>query len=144
MFYGRDLKLRNKKKLLEAFQIAKRTASDIVLETGQLPQEELIENIRRGYAVILPSISEVSPNLVLDALRCGKPFILTKYSEYATTFADLGLFVDPLDVNDIAGKIVKLADDNVYADLSRRIKARPLTRTYAQLADDFIALAKTL
>jgi glycosyltransferase involved in cell wall biosynthesis len=141
---GRDIKLKNMPALRQAIEIAKKKVPDIALETGQVSHQELIDKISRGYAVILPSISEISPNYILDAIRCGKPFILTKYSEYARLYGDLGLLVDPLVVNDIAEKIVQMCDDETYAGLSRRISARLLTRTYAELADDFVALAKTI
>ncbi len=143
LFYGRDLKLRNKKKLMVAFQNAKKKLPEIVLEVGQLPQSELLEKIRRSYCIILPSISEVTPNYVLDALRCGKPFILTKYSEFAETYPDFGLFVDPLDANDITEKIIEMANDATYQRMVERIQSHPITRTYSDLTDDFLELIKT-
>ena len=142
--FGRDIKLKNTPHLYEAFTIAQQKVPGIVLETGQMPHKELMDKISHCYAVILPSISEVSPNYILDAIRSGKPFILTKYSEYARLYGDLGLIVDPLDVNDIAEKIVQMCDEVTHAELSRRISTRLLTRTYAELADDFVGLVKTL
>jgi glycosyltransferase involved in cell wall biosynthesis len=142
LFYGRDLKLRNKKKLLQAFQNAKKQVPSIALEVGQVPQKELIEKIRAGYCVIMPSISDITPNYILDALRCGKPFILTKYSEYAQTYAQFGLTVDPLDSDDITAKIIQMCDKKTYADFVQQIAAAPLVRTYSDLADDFIAFVK--
>lgn len=142
MAYGRDLKLRNREVLKKAFEKAKSKVLDIELEIGQVPQHVLFERIRQGYCLVLPSISDISPNYILDGLRAGKPFVMTKYSEYATTYAELGLFVDPLDEDDIAEKIVQMSDDGVHDGFVTRIKAKPLTRTYAELADDFLALAK--
>jgi len=142
LVYGRDLKLRNRSKLREAFALAKMKMPEIELEEGQVPQHVLFERIRAGYCLILPSISDISPNFILDGLRAGKPFVMTKYSEYAELYRDLGLFVDPLDVHDIAAKILAMADDKTYSDFVQKIKSAPLTRTYDELADDFIALAK--
>jgi glycosyltransferase involved in cell wall biosynthesis len=142
VMYGRDIKLRNKKKLAVAYQNAKKIVPEITLETGQLPQGELMEKIRRAYVVILPSVSEITPNLILDALRCGKPFILSKYSEYATLYKEFGLFVDPLDANDISEKILMMCDDSTYAGFVERIKQNPLMRTYDDLADDFIRIVQ--
>ncbi|MBI5469843.1 glycosyltransferase family 4 protein [Candidatus Kaiserbacteria bacterium] len=142
--FGRDIKLKNTSHLYEAFTLAQQKIPGIVLETGQVPHSELMDKISCGYAVILPSVSEVSPNYILDAIRCGKPFILTKYSEYARLYGDLGLLVDPLDVNDIAEKIVQMCDETTYAELSRRISTRLLTRTYADVAEDFQELVKNM
>ena len=143
LFFGRDLKLRNKKRLLEAFQNAKKEVPGIVLEVGQVPQHELIEKIRRSYCVILPSVSDITPNYILDGLRCGKPFILTKYSEYAHTYAEFGVSIDPLDTADMTRKIVEMCDKTTYDALVTRISLNPPSRTYQDLAADFIELAHT-
>ncbi len=142
--YGRDIKLRNRARLREAFALVKEKAPDAELEEGQVPQHVLFERIRAGYCLILPSLTDISPNYILDGLRAGKPFVMTKYSEYAETYSDCGLFVDPLDVNDIAEKVAQMCDEKTYAEFVRKIAERPLTRSYSELADDFIALAKTV
>ncbi len=140
LWYVRGIRFKNEPVLREAFGKAKARVPDIELETGNLPQAELIEKIRRSYAVILPSISDISPNYILDAIRCGKPFILTKFSGLAERYGDLGLLCDPRSADDVADRIVELCDENVYARLSERIKAHPIERTYAQVAQDFLAL----
>lgn len=142
--YGRDVKLRNREVLKKAFEKAKVSVPDIELEIGQLPQHVLFERIENGYCLILPSVSDISPNYILDGLRAGKPFIMTKYSEYAETYKDFGFFVDPLDENDIAEKIVAMSDKATYDTFVKKIKAHVFSRTYAELADDFILLAKRL
>lgn len=140
--YSRDLKLRNRELLKKAFEKAKETVPDIELEVGQLPQHVLFDRISEGYCLVLPSISDISPNYILDGLRAGKPFVMTKYSEYAETFKDLGLFVDPLDENDIVEKIVAMSDSTTYEAFVQKIRKFSFSRTYAELAEDFIQLAK--
>jgi glycosyltransferase involved in cell wall biosynthesis len=140
LWYTRGIRFKNETVLREAFALAQKQVPDIVLETGMIPQRELIEKMRRCYAVILPSLAELSPNYILDALRCGKPFIQTMYSGFAEKYAAYGLTCDPLSAEDIAAKIVQLCDAGMYAELSHRIAVLPLTRTYTQVADDFLAL----
>lgn len=144
LLYGRDLKLRNRTKLREAFAIAKEKMPDIELEEGQVPQHVLFERIRKGYCLLLPSVSDISPNYILDGLRAGKPFIMTKYSDYSTTYSDLGLFVDPLNVQDIADKILKMANDTTYQDFAQKIQHTSFTRTYSELAKDFAELGQRI
>jgi glycosyltransferase involved in cell wall biosynthesis len=141
MIYGRDIQLRNRAKLREAFTIAKEKVPEIELEEGQVPQHVLFDRIRAGYCVVLPSITDISPNFILDGLRAGKPFVMTKYSEYAKLYSELGLFIDPLDIQDIASKIIAMADESTYNGFVEKIKATSFSRTYADLADDFLALA---
>lgn len=142
--FGRPLFLKNDATLADAFALAQKRVPDISLETGMVPHDQLMEKIRACYAVIVPSISEVSPNLILDAMRCGKPFILTKYSGFADRYTQFGLICDPLSVEDIANKIVQLCDDQLYGELSRRIMENPPTRTYADVTDDFLKLIDSL
>jgi glycosyltransferase involved in cell wall biosynthesis len=144
LWYTRGIRFKNEEILKAAFAKAKAQVPDIELETGVVPQAELIERIRRGYAVILPSLTEISPNYILDALRCGKPFIQTKYSGFADTYAPYGLTCDPLSEDDIAEKIIELCDPVRYAALGEKISTLRLERTYVQVADDFLALFKTL
>ncbi len=144
LVYGRDLKLRNRKRLKEAFALAKEKVPDIELEEGRVPQHVLLERIRAGYCLLLPSISDITPNYILDGLRAGKPFIMTKYSEYAEVYKDFGFFVDPLDSRDIADKIVMMSDTNTYEGFVKKIAQNPLTRTYADLAFDFVNLANLI
>lgn len=143
LWYVRGIRFKNEPVLRAAFAKAKERVPEIELETGTLPQNELIEKIRRSYAVILPSISDISPNYILDAIRCGKPFIMTKFSGLAERYGDLGLLCDPRSADDVAAKIVELCDEKVYAEHSRRIAAYPIERTYAQVADDFLALFRS-
>lgn len=140
LWYVRGIRFKNERLLREAFAKARERVPEIELETGTLPHAELIEKIRRSYAVILPSISDISPNYILDAIRCGKPFIMTKFSGLAERYGDLGLLCDPRSADDVAEKIVELCDEKVYAGLSARIAAHPIERTYAQVADEFLAL----
>ena len=142
--FSRDIKLKNGDNLEKAFELAKKWVPNLELETGLVPYSEMIDKIRSCYAVIVPSISDITPNYILDALRCGKPFILTKYSEYARLYGDRGLLIDPLSVDDMAEKIAALCHERTYEELVGRIADRPITRTYADLADDFIALGKEL
>ncbi len=142
--FGRAIGFKNVLKMQEAFILAKEKVPEITLEEGKLPQHLLMEKIQKGYCVLVPSLAEISPNLVLDALRAGKPFITSKYCEYTEMYKDFGLFVDPLDVRDIAEKIVMMCDEKVYEKFSKNIAKHPLTRTYDALAEDFLALFKRL
>ncbi|MEY4747067.1 MAG: hypothetical protein RLZZ416_116 [Candidatus Parcubacteria bacterium] len=139
-FFTRQIALKNIKIFNRAFAAAKVIQPDIVLEEGTLPHTELLERMRRCYAVVLPSVSEVTPNYIIDAIRCGKPFLLTKYSGYAGPFGSYGVIVDPLDEKDMTRGILELSDPNRYADLCSRISEFKDVRTYDDVAKDMLAL----
>lgn len=140
LFYTRPIVLKNRAAFERAFAAAKETYPDIELEGGMVSRDEMLERTRRAYAVVLPSVSDITPNAILDAIRCGKPFLLTKYSAYAQRFAHLGVIVDPLDEADMARGVRRLADPEVYMQLRAHISAFNETHTYDDIAREFLAL----
>jgi glycosyltransferase involved in cell wall biosynthesis len=142
LFFSRDIVLKNRHAFRKAFQKAKEKYPGIILEEGMLPHAELIEKIRTGYAVVVPSISDITPNVILESMRCGKPFLLTKFSGYAEAYADCGAIVDPESIEDMQRGIEELADDAVYTRYMNAIRRRYTTRTYEDLAREFIDIVK--
>ncbi|MDZ4227325.1 MAG: glycosyltransferase family 4 protein, partial [Patescibacteria group bacterium] len=142
ILYSRDIALKNIAAFTRAFAEAKKEYPDIELETGTLPHAELAERMRSCYAVVLPSISDITPNYIIDAIRCGKPFLLTKYSAYAQRFGEYGVIVDPLDEADMSRGIEKLADTGNYRRLRAKIATFNEVRTYDDIAAEFMALLK--
>ena len=140
LFYTRQIALKNAPALHRAFAVAKAVHPDLELDEGMVLHTELMERMRACYAVVLPSISEVTPNYIIDALRCGKPFLLTKYSGYAERFGHYGVLVDPLDEADITRGITKLADPTTYDELCARIASWNETHTYDDIAREFVAV----
>lgn len=140
LFYTRPLALKNNAAFRQAFEQARVQRPEITLEEGVVPHEELMSRMREGYAVVLPSISDVTPNYILDAIRFGKPFLLTKYSGYAEPFKDLGIIIDPFSIDDMTRGILALADEAQYAAQSARIKAFTQVRTYDDIAREFISI----
>ena len=139
LWYVRPIAMKNGAHVRSAFAKAKARHPDIVLEEGMVPQEKLLERMKSCYAVILPSVTEISPNYILDALRFKKPFIMDKYSGYAKWLAPYGLLVDPLDEDDIARAIEELADESGYARAVEKATEFSFTRTYAEVARAFLA-----
>lgn len=140
LWYVRDIAMKNAVHVRAAFQKAKQLFPDIELETGSVPKEELLERMRRCYAVILPSVTEISPNYILDAIRCRKPFVMDRYSGLATELAPYGMVVDPLDEEDIAHAIGLLATEEGYRDALAKVSRFSTVRTYEDIAHDFLAL----
>ena len=127
-----------------AFAKAKAARPEIVLEEGIMPKARLLEGIKSCYAVMLPSVSEISPNYILDALRFHKPFIMTKYSGFAEWLGQYGILVDPLDEADITRAIAKIAEPAGYAEACAKAARFSFVRTYDEVAKDFLALIQQL
>lgn len=141
IFAGRPVKLKNKELLEKAFSEAKKERPEIELEMIKgLDYERAIEKISDSYAAILPSLSEVSPNFILDAIRAGKPFILTRETGFYEKLKDIGLFVDPKSIKDIKEKIIFLADGQNYEKQKNLINGFDFRHSWEEIAEEFLAL----
>ena len=136
----RSIKLKNGQNLKKAFDEAVKIDGGLKLDSRQSTHEELLNKIASCYAVILPSVSEMSPNFILDALRFGKPFILTRETGLYDIVKDAGLFVDPLRPEDITEKILTLADDEKYSAYQKKAASFHLKHSWADIAGEFLGL----
>lgn len=138
LVFGRNLKLKNQSAFRKAFEAAHTNLS--LVELSSMSRDELFSRIARAHAVAVPSISDVAPNSVIDALRCGKPFLLTKYSGYAEQFREYGVIVDPLSESDMISGIQDLADTSKYQALCERVRAFKTVRMYKDVAREMLEL----
>jgi len=140
LFIGRIIKVRNIKRLIEAFEIIKKENSRCVLEiVGDGPEknniieyvndrklnnkiiikdgvnrEDVLNKIFNSDVVVLPSITEINANTVIEALMLGVNVVITKESEpFFINFSDQKIkYINPLEVNDIASHIIKSILEN--------------------------------
>ncbi len=141
VWVGRPLFLKNTARLARAFERARATCPEIELVTlANVPQEEAHRVMRRAWALVLPSLSEVTPNIALEALSFGVPVILTKETGYCESLKDSVLFVDPLSLEDIVAAVIRMADSNERRMWHARAAALPWGRTYRDIARDFLVL----
>jgi hypothetical protein len=135
---SRDRFIKNKSNLEAAFADVKSRHPEAVLDDKVVSHEVLLEKIRKARAVIVASISEVSPNLVLDALQHCVPVIVTRDTGIAERIADSTIFVDPSSVSDIAQAIESLLDPAAYEVRVRAIAARTFTHSWNEIAQEFL------
>lgn len=137
----RHLKWKNLDTLEKVFA---RVGDRAKLVTENYKFEELMARIKTSYAVILVSLGDISPNLILDAIRLEKPFIATKENGLMGRIRDVGLFVDPLDEEDITKAIEKMLDGKEYQALLERLKNFNFTHTWEEIANEFLEISQTL
>ncbi|OHA59671.1 MAG: hypothetical protein A2589_02330 [Candidatus Vogelbacteria bacterium RIFOXYD1_FULL_46_19] len=135
---GRDIFLKNLSGLKEAFSQAQIKDKTLKLKIlNQQSQEDLFREIKNCYAVIIPSFSEVSPNLALEAASFNKPVVLTKDNGIKDIMKDGALYVDPFDANDISDKILLMADVCHYKQCQENISKFSLTWSYDDIVRQF-------
>jgi glycosyltransferase involved in cell wall biosynthesis len=141
---GRRLHLKNIDRFRRAFNTVSKNRTDIELVEDRVSREKYLEMVASCYAVVIPSLSEVSPNTALDALRFGKPLILTKECGYAHRFGEAVIEIDPMDEDSMTKAIMAFLSDDEYGRAQRKIASFPCTRTFADVAREIRVIIQTL
>ena len=76
----------------------------------------------------------------MDAIRCDKPFILTKENGLYNRIKDISIFVDPKDPNDIAEKVIWLSDPINYKGQQKMLENFTFTHTWEDIAREYLAV----
>lgn len=141
IFATRNLKYKNIERFKTAFAIAASENPDITLEMyHDLPHAELMERIKNCWAVVMPSLGEISPHVILDALRCNRPFLLSRESGFAAELKNIGVLADPLSVNDLRDKILWLAREENWRTTHAQVVGFSKQHSWAEIADEILAL----
>lgn len=169
IFAGRLIKLKNLERLIKAFLKIRENNLKLVI-FGQGPAKENLQNLinrlgRNGRIkikgnvnhkelisfisgckfFILPSITEISPNLALECLSLKKPIILTQETGLSADLTKNIITVNPLSEDDIKAKIEYLLDDgnlNNYKISLERLAIKP--REWRQIAIEHLNIFKAL
>ncbi|PIQ92579.1 MAG: hypothetical protein COV70_00250 [Parcubacteria group bacterium CG11_big_fil_rev_8_21_14_0_20_39_22] len=134
----RKIKWKNIDMLYRAFNKAKETDPELKLDVENSPYDEFVEKIRQSYAVILVSLGDISPNMILDSIRLNKPFVVTKEVGIYERIKNIGIFVDPKDEEDIRNAIISLSDSKIYHEQKEKIEQFNFVHTYDEIAREFL------
>ncbi len=137
---SRDRFIKNKKNIETAFAEVRSRHPEAVLDTKVVSREGLIEKIRKAHAVVVASVSEVSPNMVLDAMQYCVPVIVTRDTGIADRIRGSAIFVDPSSVSDIAKAAETLLDPAAYRARVQAILGREFTHSWNEIAQEFLDL----
>lgn len=137
---SRERYIKNKNTLAEAWNIVSEKHSDIELDTKVVSHDVLQDKIRDSYVVIVPSLSEVSPNMVLDAITHGIPAIVTKDTGILDRVGDMVILVDSTSREDIVRGIEEILKPEVYAQKCEAIRNRNFSHSWNEISQEFIDL----
>lgn len=145
LWAGRDIPLKNLEYLKKAFNLAKESNNEIELNmiTG-IKREELLNKIKKSYAVILPSFSEISPNFILEAVAYNKPFIVTKHTGLVERLKEFGCFIDPFDIKSISESILLLSDSVYYYNKKENLLAFNFVHSYKEISEEFLSIYRKI
>ena len=109
-----------------------------------LPFDEFMNKINDSYAVIQVSLGDISPNLILDSIRMNKPFICTKEVGIFDRIKDAGIFVDPLNKEEIKQAVLELLDPDKYKLAQERVRHFSFTHTWKEIGDEFLSIYNSI
>jgi glycosyltransferase involved in cell wall biosynthesis len=136
----RVLKWKNIALLKEAFAEAQREVPDIELDLSNEPYEAFMKKIRASYSVILTSLGDISPNMILDALRHGTPAIFTRENGINNRIKDHVLLVNPQSKEDIVKAIKEIADPVKREEYKKKAEQFSFEHNWDNIAREFISL----
>lgn len=112
---------------------------------GSVKRELLFRQMAESSIFILPSLSDVGPNVILEALAEGTAVILTRESGYRDLLKDAALFVDPLDERDIRQALERYIGERSLRDLHKEMGKRiASSREWPDVAAEWASLFKSL
>jgi hypothetical protein len=141
---GRGIAYKNIPAFSQALNEVAKRHSDIELDVRPLPREQHIARLSSIYAFVVPSISEVNSNNIIEALQYGKPFLAPRDSGMFEKLQGLGVFVDTLDQKSMEAGIEELLDEGTYKGYVDRIRTFSYTHTWAQIADEIVNAANSI
>jgi|SRR3989344_2199935 len=133
LWAGRTIKLKNISLLKE---LSKEFKIEIV---SGLPHTELQDKIKKCYAVVLPSFSEVCPNFILEAISYGKPFIMTEETGLKEIYNRGGIFIKPFDKKALKEAILSMLDTAQYRQHQEALLSYE-SRPWRKVAEDFLSI----
>lgn len=96
--------------------------------------------LKNCYAVVVPSLSDVSPNTIFEAIQYTKPFIVTTETGIHDLIKDIAIFYNPL-TDDIHEKIQYLKSH--HSEYVEKLKQFNYVYTWEQYVDDLFRVVTT-
>ncbi len=111
-----------------------------------VPNDQLPQHYNGIQFLILPSLHENNPLVILEALACGKPVVATACGGPEEIINEKnGLLAKPGDPNDLAAKIEQMLHSldqydpqNIREDFEKRFSAKVVTTQIRQLYEEVI------
>lgn len=120
--------------------IARYNLSDAVIRIPRLRREELPLLYSAAIALVFPSLFEGLGIPILEAMACGCPVIASNTTAISEILGDAaGVFINPLDVDEIGAAMVKIAKDKKLRDYyASKGLQRVKSFTFDRMADQIL------
>ena len=103
-----------------------REAGERIQMTGFVSHQELLSLVGHAHALIMPSLYEGFGLPPVEAMAAGTPVAVAQAASLPEACGDAALYFNPLQVEDIADKLVTIASNTV---LCQQLKTKGLERS---------------
>lgn len=111
-------------------------ASNRIVFTGEISDENLARLINAAHALVHPALYEGFGFPPVEAMACGTPVLGSNASSIPEVIGDAGLLFDPTDPDDIAAKTIQLlSDDALREELAGRVQDQAAKFTWERAAE---------
>lgn len=110
-----------------------------VFVKNKLSREDLRKRISDVFLVVLPALTDISPNLVLECINTKTPFITSKEIGF-DWLKNKVISFDPKNVAEMTEKINYLLDNDNYQSYQKQISELVYNYTYKEAASDTIKI----
>jgi glycosyltransferase involved in cell wall biosynthesis len=100
-----------------------RGAGERIRLTGFVSHQELLSLVGHAHALIMPSLYEGFGLPPIEAMAAGVPVVVARAASLPEVCGDSALYFDPLEVEDIATKLVVIASDS---ELCQQLRGKGL------------------
>jgi len=103
-----------------------RQAGERIHLTGFVSDQQLLSLVAHATGLVMPSLYEGFGLPPVEAMAAGVPVTVARAASLPEVCGEAALYFDPLDVDDIAGKLVTMATD---AEMRRRLSENGLRQS---------------
>jgi len=166
LFAGRVISKNNVRRLIDAFSsIDQEEYTLIIVGSGEeknrlqqyvqekhlrhihfepaLSRSELSHRMRNVHAMVFPSLTDISPNTLLECLSVKVPFVTSQEIGYDWLLPDV-IHFDPRSVRDMKEKIEYILDIDRYGQYKKNIENISYTYTFEKAAKDTVDIFQSL
>lgn len=136
---GDDLEKKKLQELVKELSLEK----SVIFE-NRISHQELLEKIQRCYFAVLPSLTEISPNFVLDCIKLNKPILCTREIGFYEDFKNDLVFFNPCDKEDFLEKFKWLLKEKNYRSYQRKMKKIETERSWSKLTEEHLLIFRNL
>ncbi len=117
-------------------EVRTRGLENRVTWVATLPHDELQERVRAAGVVVVPSISEISPNVVFEAISQGVPVLVTRETGINEELKKVLMTFDPFNKEELRAALMRLTDPEAYRQYRDAVRGITQSRGWVDVARD--------